>query len=196
MSNYTLHLGFNWGCPQIGSIWGKQTTNHRFLQYALADTSAKPWWFQFECQDTLSVVLWDLSASTAPNPSRLVFDVRMSFGPLGATGTQPMTLLPSTIVSFANVAIETWPDVNQTDGMQSCLQFSSISTGTHSTCPWGNSRAHYNVSSPITFTAASSYKLSFYVQATDADTGEAQTFLSDPEVIVGSQGGGRGCPTI
>ena len=180
MANYTLHLGFNWNSPLIGSIWGDKTISeeYRFLQYALADAGGNPAWFQFQIGDVLSVKIWDLTSS----PSTKDLMLSMSFAALEAG--EPSTYAPSTLVT--SDAAESL----QSDGGPWYLLFTSVSgavNGTGSDGPWGESRFVY-AAGPLTFSASSSYKLSFSLKAVSPGNGDARVFISDPEVIVGSRG--------
>jgi hypothetical protein len=186
MANYTLHLGYNWNSPTIGSIWTTESGTFRFLQYALADGNGAPAWFQFQPDDELYVQAWDLS-STAPVPSAWSLD--MSLSPLDAGPTA--TYDPATYLSFTSATATVQ---SQTVGVmtESYLQFSSFDFHYGSyTSPWGPCRGQSSSPlGPLTFLRASSFKLSFSLSATASHDGDRTTevFLSDPEVIVGSDG--------
>jgi hypothetical protein len=184
MALYTLHLGFNWNSPLIGSIWGTGNVPepYRFLQYALAAGDGEtPSWFQFDENDQLSVTVWDLS----PSPVPMALDLAMSLSYCDA----PQTYNPS----------DYW-DVGQSvthspENGQYYFTYTNISGGPTSTLsksPWGDCYAKYTATVPtqtgfVTFTNNVRCKLSFRLKAVASGTGNAlQVYLSDPEVIVGS----------
>ncbi len=183
MASYTLHLGFDWNSPIIGSIWGTSGgTTYRFLQYAL-EGGSDPAWFQFQLDDTLSIVIWDLT--TTPVPGTPALD--LAFSPLDLTGDAASTLVPSTLVDCATAA-------NAVTGHgNNYLTFTSINTVTTAESakgPWSDSRTTYTAG-PLTFTTKdyTTYKLSFRLGFTARNGGGTKIFISDPEVIVGSRGG-------
>lgn len=180
MANYTLHLGFNWNSPLIGSIWGDGALSdeYRFLQYALANDADKPAWFQFKIGDVLSVMIWDLTSS----PSVKDLMLSMSFAALEAGETS--TYDPGTLVTSS--AAESL----QSDDGHWYLRFTSVDgavTTSGTTGPWGDSRFVYTAG-PLTFSANSNYKLAFSLRVVNPNNGNARVFISDPEVIVGSRG--------
>lgn len=184
MASYRLHLGFDWNSPIIGSIWGTPgSTSYRFLQYALEEVS-DPAWFQFQVNDTLSIVMWDLSS--APIEGTPALD--LAFSPLDAGDAAP-TLVPSTLVDYASgIATST-----TTHEGNNYLAFTAINTTTTSSPtkgPWSESRVTYNAG-PLTFNTKdyTTYKLSFRLAFTASQSRETKIFISDPEVIVGSRGG-------
>jgi hypothetical protein len=182
MANYTLHLGFNWNSPLIGSIWSREGVNesYRFLQYALASDQGSPAWFQFSTGDTLSVVVWDTSTS----PVAMGLDLAMGLSYLTASETYN----PSLYLSLGGAATAQQASYNQ----QYYLEFSSLSGGpqkTPSTSPWGSCSSWYQPGGPVTFTGAINCKLSFrLIAAPVGGASPAQVYISDPEVIVGSTG--------
>ncbi len=185
MANYTLHLGYNWNSPTIGAIWTTESSTFRFLQYALANASGAPAWFQFQPGDDLYVQAWDLS-STAPIPSAWGLD--MSLSPLDAGPTA--TYDPSTYLSFSSstATVQSKTVGGRTD---SYLQFSSFGFQYGSyTSPWGRCRGQSSSLGPLSFQSPLSFKLSFSLSATASNGGDriTEVYLSDPEVIVGSEG--------
>jgi hypothetical protein len=187
MANYILHLGFRWDGPAIGSILGAGPAlphDARFLQFALADAGGAAAWFQFQPQDTVSVTIWDLSSSLAPGPSGFALGLDMSFGPLDGDGTY-QTLAPGTLVTGDGQTITK----SVGDGKTSSLfAFNDVSSTSNSgDCPWGSARRCY-AAGQVTLTTADSYELGFIV--TVSYQGNKQYFVADPEVIVGSNGGG------
>jgi hypothetical protein len=183
MANYTLHLGFDWNSPTIGSIWtGTTNETYRFLQYAVADGNELPAWFQFQPDDVLNTVIWDLSTSVT---AQMNVELSMSFGPLDAGTIQ--TYDPSSLVSFqGSVATTSHKTVNSLS--ESYLSFTNIvaASGKDSP-PWGPCQGSYSVGS-ISFNAIASYKLSFYLKASPGGLITPRPYVSDPEVIVGSRG--------
>ncbi len=185
MASYKLHLGFDWNSPIIGSIWGSPgTTSYRFLQYALEGAS-DPAWFQFQVNDTVSIVMWDLTSEPVAGTPAL----DLAFSPLDAVGGAPTTLAPSTLVDYG-VGIATSASTDQGNNY---LAFTSINTVTASQPaqgPWSESRTTYNAG-PLAFNTKeyTTYKVSFRLAFTARQTGETKVFISDPEVIVGSRGG-------
>lgn len=181
MKNTTLHLGFNWQSPLIGAIWGRGqlSAEYRALQYALANDSdgGKPAWFQFELDDVLRVLIWDLSSS----PSSKELALKMSFSKLDAVATYD----PSDLVQGSSAT----PLRDASNG-EWYLSFNEVSrTSVPGEGPWGASSFVYAAGS-FTFIKKSNYKLSYSLQVTKPDGGEAlRVFLADPEVIVGSRGG-------
>jgi hypothetical protein len=182
MADYTLHLGYNWNGTLVGSIWGRTTSDYRFLDYALADEQNRPWWFQFLVNDNLYVRLWDLSSSAAPPAGAWLLN--MSLGPLDAGSTQ--TYNPSTYMSLNGSASVETRDTNP------YLQLSSFrftfSPSDPVTSPWGPARGLSNVVGPLTFTGELAFKLSFYLAVTVTIDGDRDTrvFISDPETRIGS----------
>ena len=184
MANYTLHLGFNWSSPTIGSIWssGAALEDYRFLQYALAGSSGLPAWFQFQVNDVLNIEIWDLSS--APGKSEAVPGLNMSFAPLdaGTTGTYD----PSTLMDLQGNASVATQLVNGQS--QAYLSFNNVVSASGTNSPWGPCRGHYSTGS-VAFKSEASYKLSFYLRvALSGGSSGPRSFLSDPEVIVGSRG--------
>lgn len=180
MQNFTLNLGLNWDSPLIGSVWGTESTVYRSLQYALADSAGNPRWFNFKKGDLLSVVLWNLTSTGTALAST---SLEMSLGNLNEGN--PPTLNPTSVMGLN-------PDVtakSRTVGGQTLwyLQFPDAewSSGTPQG-PWGPCTGKSSLPGPLTFTAVTSFKLSFYLTAMNG--GVSRGFLSDPEVIVGSGG--------
>lgn len=179
MSAFTLHLGFNWNSPLIGSIWDTSPSQYRFLQYALAEGSV-PAWFQFEADDVVAVVIWDLSSGDGA----MTVGLSMSFGPLvvPASTTKVASYNPTGLVSGSTTSVEHYSND------QPYLAFNSISQSKRSDCPWGAASASYDAGT-ITMSGDRRYKLSFLVRAVPSGgSGQSQSYLSDPEVIVGSGG--------
>jgi hypothetical protein len=179
MANYTLHLGFDWNSPLIGSIWKPDalTESYRFLQYALADNKGAPAWFQFYQGDTFSVIVWDLSSS----PVSVNLTLEMAISETDAAETYN----PTEYLTLTNVASV------QKSG-QYYLSFPNPSGPQSSTLqgPWGTSTAWYSDAGLVTFKANNfTCKLSFRLSASPKSGGSDQVYLSDPEVIVGSAGG-------
>jgi hypothetical protein len=189
MSNFTLHLGFNWNSPEIGSFWGTSAINaalnNRFLQYALADERGAPAWFQFAAGDGLAVELWDLSSPTTTPAGEVVLALAMGFAPLEAGPQQAYD--PMTLVDPQGAAV---PATLAVDGRREpYLDFSAISSAAGKSGPWGACRGHY-VAGAIALRSAADYKLSFSLRAALSGSGlTPRLFVSDPEVIVGSRGG-------
>lgn len=185
MAVYTVHLGFNWNSPLIGSFWNSEgASTERFLQYAISTSSGAPAWFRFAAGDSLSFEVWDLSSAQL-QPGGPAFGMGVSFSPLEGSAS---TIAPTDVVSAAQSVATTTSRV--IDGQkQYGLQFASVvsvSGGGAGGCPWGTSVGHYRAGS-IELTAQQSYKLSFYLKV--SYSGENRVFISDPEVIVGSRGG-------
>lgn len=190
MATYTLHLGFDLASQPIGTFWGGTASSTQyFLQYALAGSSGQPAWFHFNAGDNLEVLLWDLS----PTPTAMSVTCDLGFAPL--EGSQ-QALSPSTLITFPSGLAS----VSSKDS-QPYLRYTSIGTPASppsQACPWSGNAVPYaplsssasNPSTAITFSAATSYKLSFYVRAAPFGGAAAKVFLSDPEVIVGSRGTG------
>jgi hypothetical protein len=189
MADYTLHLGFRWGGPAIGAILGTGAAlphDARFLQFALASAGGVAAWFQFQPQDTLSVKIWDLSSSSAPAPSGFALGLDMSFGPLDGDGSY-QTLSPGTLVTGEGQTITKSVGEGKTSAL---FAFDDVSsTSDRGDCPWGSARRCY-AAGRVTLTAADSYELGFIL--TVSYQGARQYFVADPEVIVGSAGGGSG----
>jgi hypothetical protein len=182
MAVYTVHLGFNWNSPLIGSFWNSEgAATERFLQYAISTSSGAPAWFQFAAGDSLSFEIWDLS-SVQQQPGGPAFGMGVSFSPLEGSSS---TIQPSDVVSAAQSVATTTSRVID-DRKQYGLQFASVVSSAGGSCPWGTSVGHYRAGS-IELTAQRSYKMSFYLKISYA--GENRVFISDPEVIVGSRGG-------
>jgi hypothetical protein len=187
MADYTLHLGFRWGGPAIGSILGTGAAlphDARFLQMALAGSGGAAAWFQFQPQDTMSVTIWDLSSTSAPDPSGFALGLDMSFGPLDGGG-QYTTINPASLVTSDGYYVTT----QVFDGKQSqVLRCDAVEpSNSPGDCPWGTWRKCY-AAGRVTWTAATSYELGFIL--TVSSQGTRQYFVADPEVIVGSNGGG------
>ena len=195
MANTTLHLGLDWHGSLIGTFWGsyRASADSCFLQYALADASGAPAWFRFTTGDVMSVVLWDLTKNPPPadpgNPKvpwSLLLSVGLGFEPLD--GASASTLNPSTLVSASNGQVATQAQQGQLYLQLSASTMTTVPPGV--SCPWGDAIGHYSAGT-ITFTTAASFKLSYYVSAAPPGGYYApQIYLSDPEVIVGSRGGG------
>jgi hypothetical protein len=183
MASYTLHLGFNWNSPIIGSTWGDGSTSgeYRFLQYALARQDGAPAWFQFVKNDVLSVTIWDLSSA----PSLKDLALSMSFSALEAG--EVSTYAPGTLVTSGDARSLT---AGNGDPYLSFDSVTGVVGAGGSGGPWGASSFVYAAGS-FTFAADASYKLSFLLRAAQArsDGSPARLFVSDPEVIVGSRGG-------
>ncbi len=181
MADFTLHLGFTWNSLQVGSIWNPsdddQPSAYRFLQYALADASGNPAWFEFAAGDQLSVVVWDLSpASDLLGPLQL--ELSMSFAPVvgAARAYDPDQL----VTRGESMTVST-------HGGQPFLSFGAIGAATPGDGPWGPGASHR--AGTLTLSEASRYKLSFLVSAGSTQHVDTrQSFVSDPEVIVGSAG--------
>ena len=179
MADYTLHLGYNLDSPTIGSVWMDQSSEHRFLQYALAASKDEPAWFQFQQDDRLFIRLWDLSSWSDATPSAWL--LKLGLSSLAAPAT---TYNPSSYMTYPRIAsvqgspnsylqIGTW-DVTYT-----------TSTDPYQS-PWGSCRGRSAPFEPLQFTTAQlQCKLSFWLQA--SISGAPSVFLSDPEVIVGSR---------
>jgi hypothetical protein len=190
MADYTLHLGFRWDGPTIGSILGTGPAlphDARFLQYALATADGAAAWFQFQPQDTVHVLIWDLSSTSAPNAAELAVGLSMSFGPIdvddGGDGSYT-TIDPDTLVAGDDISTQS----QEYDGKSSTvLVFDDIVPSSDDGCPWGSARRCY-AAGDVTLTAEASYEVGFIV--TVAYQGNSQIFVSDPEVIVGSGGAG------
>lgn len=185
MSNYTLHLGYHWDGPPVGSIWTTATSGFRFLDYALADGSGDPAWFQFQRNDTLYVQLWDLSSRTAPYPVQ--FECNLSLGSLDAQS--PGTYDPSSYLNLNNVgSVQSMSVDGRTNSYLaiSSFEFTVSSSGGY-TCPWASYRGYTTPVGPLTFTADLVFKLSFYLKATAEHDGTRadQIFISDPETRIG-----------
>jgi hypothetical protein len=182
MANYTLHLGFTWNSPPIGSIWTSTTVEtYRFLQYAVADGSGAPAWFQFQQDDVLNILIWDLSTSVT---AQMTVELSMSFGPLESGTTQAYD--PSSLVSFQGSAAVSSHVVNGRS--ESYLGFSHIVPAPGKDSPtWGPCQGSYSAGS-LSFTSVFNYKLSFYVKASPGAGITPRPYVSDPEVIVGSAG--------
>lgn len=183
MASYTLHLGFNWNSPLIGSFWA-DPGERRFLQYALADGSGAPAWFRFAQDNSLAVELWDLT-TTMRGAVDMTMVASMSFGPLDDSGGD-QTYAPSTLVSSWGSAEQATKLVDGKD--QPYLQLGDISSIGGGDSPWGPARGHYSAGS-FTFSAEASYKLSFFLRVAIAGIQPPRDYLSDPEVIVGPRGG-------
>lgn len=185
MANYTIHLGFNWNSPTIGSIWSSESTDYRFLQYALAGANGSPAWFQFSVDDTFSVVIWDLS-SLSPIPD--AWSLSMSLAALDA-GT-PQTYVPSDLLGLSPDASEGSKSVNGQPENYFSFESISFSYGPDNRSPWGTCRGQSSSLGPVSFSAVASFKLSYSLQVTADNEGtrETRVFISDPEVIVGSRG--------
>jgi hypothetical protein len=188
MADYTLHLGFRWDGPPIGSILGAGPAlphDARFLQYALASSGGAPAWFQFQPQDTITVKIWDLSSSSAPGPAGLVVGLSMSFGPLDGGDTYT-TIDPYTLV--ASDGDTSTQSVNHDDKVSTVLDFDAIVPSSDAgDCPWGSAR-RCDAAGKVSLSAQASYEIGFIV--TVAYQGARQVFVADPEVIVGSGGAG------
>lgn len=187
MAQYTLHLGFRWNGPPIGAILGAGAAlphDARFLQFALANAGGAAVWFQFQPQDAISFKIWDLSSTSAPGPSGFALGLDLSFGPLDGDGSY-QTIDPGSLV--AGDGKSTTRSVS--DGKTSTVfTFNDIaSTGDSGDCPWGSARRCY-AAGQVTLIAAESYELGFILTA--SYQGTRQYFVADPEVIVGSAGGG------
>ena len=184
MADFTLHLGYNWNGPTIGSIWTTESSTLRFLQYALADADGAPAWFQFQAGDNLYVRIWDLS-SEAPIPS--AWSLKLSLSPLDAG--PPETYDPSTYLSFSS-SLATVQSATVGGSTSSYLQLSNVSFHYGSyTGPWGACRGQSSILlGPLSFTSPLSLKLSFSLSATVSNNGDLLTevFVSDPETIIGS----------
>jgi hypothetical protein len=189
MADYTLHLGFRWEGPPIGSILGAGPAlpqDARFLQYALANASGAAAWFQFQPQDTVHVKIWDMSSTSAPGPAGLALGLSMSFGPLDGGGDEYSTLDPLTLV--AGDGHVTTKSVDDGDKASTVFVFDTIVPSSNAgDCPWGSARACF-AAGEVTMTAAASYEIGFIVTA--SYQGTRQVFVADPEVIVGSGGAG------
>lgn len=189
MADYTLHLGFRWDGPAIGSILGASAAlpqDARFLQFALADDDGAPAWFQFQPQDAVSVQVWDLSSTSASGPSGFALGLTMSFGPLGGDGGDSYTTIdPTTLVTSDDYTVTT----QEYGGKPSQVLTSNaiVTSGSPGDCPWGSSRACYTAGK-VTLTAGTGYELAFIL--TVSYQGTLQYFAADPEVIIGSHGGG------
>ena len=187
MADYTLHLGFRWEGPPIGSILGAGPAlpqDARFLQYALANASGTAAWFQFQPQDTVHVKIWDMSSTSAPNPAQLVLGLSMSFGPLDGDG-QYTTIDPLTLVT-GDGHITTMSVDGDKDS--TVLVFDAIEPSSNAgNCPWGSARK-CSTAGKVTLTASTSYEIGFILTA--SYQGNRQVFVADPEVIVGSGGAG------
>lgn len=185
MSTYTLHLGYDWNSPLIGSIWTGQPLNMRFLQYALSTSSGAPAWFRFQPNEPLNVMIWDLSSTSAPMPS--TWSLRMALSPLDAGSSTTVTYNPSSYMTYPDFASV------QPDGANWYLQFLNNFTPDMEPSspqgPWGGSnRGHSKTFKPVSFTKSLNCKLSFWLSVTAPNASAPEIFISDPEVIVGSTG--------
>lgn len=180
MARYTLHLAFQWNSPQIGALWdADHVSPHRFLQYALGDANGAPAWFELDADDVIDVLLWDLT----PSSQVASVSLAMSFGPLiaPADATAIAAHDPADLVTLGDAMA-----VAYANG-QPYLAFSGIRGDKATESPWGRASQSWSAGS-FTLSSESRYKLSFLVTATPASSAPAQTYLSDPEVIVGSTG--------
>jgi hypothetical protein len=183
MATYTLHLGFNWNSPLIGSFWA-EPISRRFLQYALADGGKAPAWFRFAEGDVIAVEIWDLTE--------------------GILGTGDMALAPSlaftpldegtTTAYSPDALVSAWGNAEQATYLvngkaQPYLSLSEVSSIAGTSSPWGPARGHYGAGA-FTVTAQLAYKMSFFLRVALAGTsGPPRDYVSDPEVIVGPRGG-------
>jgi len=181
MALYTLHLGFNWNSPPIGSIWGTPMPGTCFLQYALTDDTGASHLFKFAETDELAVIVWDLSSS----PVQMSLQLSMSLSYLEASETYD----PS---SYLDVGGD--KAVGEKNA-QYYFTFASVTggpQGTSSTSPWGPCTSWYSArvltkTGNVTFASPITCKLSFRLNGSPSGGGsEPLVFLSDPEVIVGS----------
>lgn len=181
MADYTLNLGFNWNSITIGSIWSSEDDleDYRFLQYALADGEGRPAWFQFYEDDVLKILIWDQAPTTD-----MRLDLAMSFGPLEAgidRTYDPLSLMSSETATVAQRTVN--------GRTQDYLSFKGIVPELGATTsPWGERQRGYLAGS-LSFKTRARYKLSFLVQAAASGGSTSRSYLSDPEVIVGSRGG-------
>ncbi len=198
MTAYTLHLGFRPDSPRIPMVWDpSDATSYQFLQYALDDGSQAMWFNQFYVDDTFSVTAWNLTPPPKTSPSKLpsipTLTLRMSLGYLSAKDYQDgyKTYCPTDVLDLGSAASSKTDKHNS----QSYFQFEAPSGSWYSpssqvTCPWGAYSAVYYTGT-VTFldftqnfdVTTLQCKLSFWLQCADG-----QTFISDPEVIVGSRG--------
>ncbi|HEX4417452.1 MAG TPA: hypothetical protein VH165_06105 [Kofleriaceae bacterium] len=180
MAKWYVHLGFQWGSPLIGSVWnlGHESDEYRFLQYALSQDQAghTPAWFNFQVGDVLYFFIWNLGQPSSP-PTPSTFNLGFSYLDSAATYD------PSTFVNLPNP--DAWSE-QQTANGSSYLQNKSFSDSAPSNCPWGSYGSSYTVTGAVQFQASVTGKLSFYLEV---DSGsDSQTFISDPEVIIGPNG--------
>jgi hypothetical protein len=202
MAQYTLHLGYNWNSPRIGSIWTPQSLNNRFLQYALSqatDTGTdEPAWFNnIQSADVFSIQLWDLSSSPAPIPSAWVLKLGLSNVSAVQAGTAA-TYDPSTYMAYPDTAsVQPLSLGSMTSHYLEISSFDlSYSRSDSYSGPWGPCRGRSGLYSPLSFTPPEgtllpfNFELSFALEVTVTSDGDrvTQVFLSDPEVIVGSMG--------
>jgi len=186
------HLGFQWGSPYIGSIWGNPSPDYRFLQYALAqDEEGKtPAWFTtFNQDDTLSFFVWNLPPCTpsTPTPTPTSIILKLGFSSLDAAEAYNPTDV---------VLVET-PKGSGRDGWKyepTYLQwtspsFESTPTPPSSGCPWGDHYTGYSVPGRVKFMTPEQCKLSFCLKVYCGS--DSQTSISDPEIIIGSNGHGN-----
>lgn len=181
MATWYVHLGFQWGSPFIGSVWDPNhaSDKYRFLQYALAkdqagDTAA---WFNFQVGDSLNFFIWDLgpASSSSPMPSTL----NMSFSYLDTAEVYT----PGSLVQVSNTS--DWSALGKNGNPY--LQSTSFNGSPPSNCPWGRYSSGYSVKGGVRFDKPVQCKLSFYLEV-DCGSNDPQIFISDPEVIVGSNG--------
>ncbi len=123
-------------------------------------------------------MLWQLPTASPPGGTTSL-GLSMSFGPLDGAASGAYD--PASCVTIgSSMAVRSYNN-------QPYLAFDGISPNGVGDGPWGRA-ASYTAGKLTLGAQATRYKLSFLVKASNTGAPGDQSYLSDPEVIVGSAG--------
>ena len=188
MTNYYVHLGFDWSSYLVGSVWGSSPGTNRWLEYAVTTSATGPEWgaslCQFQPNDTLSFRIWCLSILSKYTVSGYVGMNALALDP--GTGIVPKYTSDSGLVSLSGSSSLVW-----SQGGESLDLTANMAAGPDPS-PWGRS-AGYNTNAigPLTFLNPNKdslepfyFKMNFKLSVTANTT--TREFISDPETRIGS----------
>lgn len=181
MADYTLHLGFDWNSPRIGTLFGESSSQARFLHFELQSSDGQAASFtEFMVDDNLYIQVHCMSGAESEMKLELV---TIAFGPLDVDGSESFTTItPGQIVLGGTPA--------EVDG-QAVLQLSA-EPAPLTTSPWGTPQKSWVTRPPfVTFLGSASslgrFEMGFWINV-QSQGSVSRIFTGDPEVIVGSGG--------
>jgi hypothetical protein len=189
MTQYYVHLGYDYYGYLIGSVWGTDPRSNYWLQYCMTtgpsgNVNSAAANFQFKTNDQLYFKIWDLSAyPSGTTLSQISVDASQSgIGVNMTTGAAfKSTDEPVGVVSNSNLG---WALTND----KNYIAFTAITMGNAtSSSPWGQCRfASSNTIGPMTITGTgnTSFKMSFRIRA--GYNSDWKTYIGDPETTIGS----------
>lgn len=190
MTDYYVHLGYDWNRYKIGSVWGTSTSNDFDLQCALTTNSDPPWkaaLFQFQNKDVLHFQIWDLTK----NPQ---YDaIPAVVGKIGINSLDGKVFdqdRASHVVTLGNGLSWGTFENDTKKTLNPCIEFHPVPGTPHPQLksPWGSAYLEFSPVGPLTLLDPGRHsvpiEMSFFLEVTVG--GERHVFVEDPETIIGS----------